>query len=140
MGIGILAYGSLIGDTGDELASQIVDREQGVQTPFRVEFARSSRSRDGAPTLLLVRDGGTQVKAVVLVLDADVSLEMGKDMLCRREINAAGDLGHRYSPSARGPNAVHVGELRQEDAFRRRASDCGYGPLPKAASPVDDEW
>lgn len=117
MAIGILAYGSLVDDPGDELASHIVDRIQGVQTPFRVEFARSSHSRDRAPTLVPVRDGGTQVKAVLPVLDADVSPEMGKDMLYRREISAAGDLGHRYDPTASGPNAVHIGELRQEDAF-----------------------
>ena len=84
--IGILAYGSLIDDPGEELAQRIIHRIEDAKTPFRVEFARSSLSREGAPTLVPVEAGGAQVKATVLVLDDAVALEDARDMLYRREV------------------------------------------------------
>jgi len=50
-GIGILAYGSLIIDPGPEIGPLIVRRITTV-TPFVVEYARLSRTRGGAPTLV----------------------------------------------------------------------------------------
>jgi hypothetical protein len=52
--IGILAFGSLIGNPGDEIAALEIaaERRHGVLTPFPVEFARSSTKRGGAPTLV----------------------------------------------------------------------------------------
>ena len=50
--IGILAYGSLIDDPGREIEPLIIRRLKGVETPFQIEFARSSSTRDGAPTLI----------------------------------------------------------------------------------------
>lgn len=44
--IGILAYGSLIEDPGKELKPLIIERIPNVKTPFSVEFARSSSSRE----------------------------------------------------------------------------------------------
>ena len=46
--IGILAYGSLIEDLGIELEPLISGRVDGVNTPFNIEFSRSSQSCDGA--------------------------------------------------------------------------------------------
>ena len=54
--IGILAYGSLISSPGDEIASATTETIKNVQTPFRVEFARTSTSRAGAPTLVPAED------------------------------------------------------------------------------------
>ncbi len=58
MKIGVLAYGSLIGDPGKELKPFIEDTVEDVTTPSRVEFARSSGTRDGGPTLIPVTTGG----------------------------------------------------------------------------------
>jgi hypothetical protein len=58
-----VAYGSLISDPGDEIRSTTIETKKGVITPFKVEFARKSRSRKGAPTLVPVEQGGAQVSA-----------------------------------------------------------------------------
>ena len=47
--IGILAYGSLIDNPGSELGPNTVAKIKDVNTPFRVEFARKSQSRNYAP-------------------------------------------------------------------------------------------
>jgi hypothetical protein len=51
--MGVLAFGSLLNDPGCELLGAEVQRIS-VRTPFPVEFARYSRSRRGAPTLVPV--------------------------------------------------------------------------------------
>lgn len=56
MSIGILAFGSIINEPGEELAAAVTRRIE-VETPVAVEFARSSRTRDGAPTLVPVNRG-----------------------------------------------------------------------------------
>ena len=58
MTIGILAFGSLLDEPGAELEAHIARRIEGIETPFAVEFARSSRTRDGAPTLVPVTGAG----------------------------------------------------------------------------------
>ncbi len=90
MTIGILAYGSLIPDPGAEIGPVTVRRIAGVETPFRIEFARSSRVRDRAPTLVPVERGGARVGGVVLVLHDSVTETAARDMLYRRERNRAG--------------------------------------------------
>ena len=107
--IGILAYGSLIDDPGEALSPLIVDVVRGVQTPFKVEFARKSRTRGDAPTLIPVRDGGDYVQAAILVVNA--SLESAKDMIWRRETRSD-DITKKYAvPDAGRPNAVRVEQL-----------------------------
>jgi hypothetical protein len=64
-----------------------------VLTPFRVEYARSSVKRGGAPTLVPVAEGGSPVSARLLMLN--VSEQEAKDRLWRREVNKVG-LGGRY--------------------------------------------
>jgi cation transport regulator ChaC len=110
--IGILAYGSLIDDPGKELEPLIRERIPNVQTPFSVEFARSSSSRDGAPTLVPVEDGGAQVQGVIIVLDPRVEVRRAEDLLWRRETkNECSD--EQYDPSANpGPNTVVVKHLQ----------------------------
>jgi len=68
----------------------------GVETPFRVEFSRTSRVRDGAPTLVPVDRGGARVTGVVLVLHDSVTETAAQDMLYRRERNRVGS-GDRYA-------------------------------------------
>lgn len=81
--IGILAYGSLINDPGKEIEPLIVDRIK-CKTPFYVEFARTSSSRGGAPTLIPF-ETGKEIDATILVLLDDVELKYAKDILWRRE-------------------------------------------------------
>jgi len=107
--IGILAFGSLINDPGVELKEVEVQRVR-VETPFPVEFARYSRSRDGAPTLVPVTQGGARVNAKILVLLPEVSLEQAEDILWRREtdrVNSAMTYPRRQSR-----NAVRVRVIR----------------------------
>jgi cation transport regulator ChaC len=85
--VGILAYGSLIKDPGCEIKAVISCKPKGVRTPFKVEFARKSSTRGDAPTLVPVKQGGASVKAVILVLEEQVSVDQAKDMLYRREIH-----------------------------------------------------
>ncbi|HRE76398.1 MAG TPA: hypothetical protein PLL09_01105 [Flavobacterium sp.] len=81
--IGILAYGSLIDNAGKEIAPIIIDRIN-CKTPFKVEFARTSSSRGGAPTLI-PHETGNHVNAVILVLKNSTDLDYAKSILWRRE-------------------------------------------------------
>lgn len=81
--IGILAYGSLIDNPGKEIEPIIIDRIN-CKTPFKVEFARTSSSRSGAPTLIPF-ETGNEVKAVILVLENSTDLSHAKSILWRRE-------------------------------------------------------
>lgn len=81
--IGILAYGSLIDNPGKEIEPIIIDRIN-CKTPFKVEFARTSSSRGGAPTLI-PHETGNEVNAVILVLENSTDLTHAKSILWRRE-------------------------------------------------------
>ena len=83
--IGVLAYGSLMSDPGDELSAVIVGVKPDVLTPFHVEFARSSVKRGGAPTLVPVTVGGRPVRANILEVNATEREAL--DIVYRREIN-----------------------------------------------------
>lgn len=83
--IGILAYGSLIGNPGKDIEPLIRERRVKVETPFCVEFAHKSRKRSDAPTVIPVENGGCRVLATILVLDAGISLEKAEDLLWRRD-------------------------------------------------------
>lgn len=92
--VGILAYGSLIDNAGPEIEAALTGRRLNVRTPFRVEFARASRKRGGAPTLVPVQQGGASVLGHILLVN--VCEEEAKDRLWRREVDKIG-LGGRYS-------------------------------------------
>jgi hypothetical protein len=104
-GIGILAYGSLIGDPGPEIGP-LIARRIPTMTPFPVEYARLSvKSRGGAPTVV-PHTAGCSVKAEVLVLTDGASLEEARSLLWRREMRKEGtDEEYRERSS---PNAVVV--------------------------------
>lgn len=108
--IGILAYGSLIEDTGKEIGPLVRERICKVSTPFSVEFARSSTSRGGAPTLVPV-EGGAFVQAVILVLDAALNVERAEDLLWRRETRNKCKSKHYKPTSNPGPNSVIIKRL-----------------------------
>ena len=84
MAVAILAFGSLADEPGDELRPVIAVRVA-VQTPFPVEFARSSRTRGGAPTLIPVTEGGARVPATLLILAEPVTVQAARLLLYRRE-------------------------------------------------------
>lgn len=109
--LGILAYGSLRYDPGEEIKAATVSRVKNVITPFKVEFARSSWCRGGAPTLVPVEGGGANVKAHILVLKRSVSEKDAIDMLWRRETHQIGS-GKAYKrPPQPGKNTVLVDRL-----------------------------
>lgn len=93
------------------MEKKIIGRIEEVETPFLVEFARSSRTRDGAPTLIPVTMGGCRVRAVILILNPEVSVESAMDLLWRRETRK-GDRTIRYQARTDpGPNHVVVEHL-----------------------------
>ena len=115
MMIGVLAYGSLITDPGPELAAITVAVTKDVMTPFAVEFARTSRSRGGAPTLVPVDVGGSPVRAVIFQVEGETS-EVA-DIVYRREIHAVGS-GKRYSePPANRADAVRIARFEDLAGF-----------------------
>jgi hypothetical protein len=83
--LGILAYGSLKDDPGPELGACIAVRIGGVESPFEVEFARRSRKRSGAPTLIPVESGGASVDSTILVLSDGVTEDDAASLLYQRE-------------------------------------------------------
>lgn len=106
--LGILAFGSLIDDPGEEIRSKIIMRIK-TATPFGVEFGRySGNTRGGAPTLVK-HEAGAPVSAEILVLDDSVSVDEGKNMLWRRETRKIGS-GERYVEGT-FKNSVLVKEL-----------------------------
>jgi len=84
--LGILAFGSLIDNAGQEISEIEVVRIE-CETPFKIEFARTSSTRGNAPTLIPVDLGGRIVKAVIIVLRDDVGIEAAKSILWRRELH-----------------------------------------------------
>ncbi len=123
MTVGILAFGSIAEEPGTELAAAVV-RRIGVQTPFAVEFARSSRTRDGAPTLVPVSEGGAHVSATVLILDDSVTQADARAILYRRETRRP----HKDAGS-------RVGWIAQLTDFGG-TSTCLYTALPVNIHPL----
>ena len=72
-----------------EFQEIIIDQIPGVMTPFGIEFAWSSRTRDGAPVLAPVGTGGTPVSGVILLREG-ISEQEVMDRLYRREIHRVG--------------------------------------------------
>lgn len=114
-GLGILAFGSLIRDPGS-LAPHIVDTRV-VTTPFAVEFARSSRSRGGAPTLVPVDGQGSPVQARVFVLGPGITPAQAQTLLWQREIHQNDPSATYTRPQNPGPNSVLVDALAPFDGL-----------------------
>jgi hypothetical protein len=88
--LGILAYGSLIEDPGPEIEAAGARIVSSLTTPFKVEFARKSRSRGGAPTLVPVAHGGAHLPAEIIVLKEHISEEEAQNLIWRRETRQIG--------------------------------------------------
>lgn len=107
--VGILAYGSLIADPREEIQNATIEIKKQVITPFKVEFARASRTRSGAPTLVPVDAGGAHVPGWIFVLD--VHEEEARNLLWRRETDAVGSGKVYKHPRKPGQNSVVVTRL-----------------------------
>jgi hypothetical protein len=66
--VAILAYGSVIDDPREEIRAATIGMLD-CTTPFNIEYARQSRTRKGAPTLVPVEEGGAQVSAKLILLN-----------------------------------------------------------------------
>lgn len=109
--VGILAYGSLLSDPGKEIAACQTGIIEDVETPFPIEFARSSDSRGGAPTLIPVDNGGAKVRGRIILVGA--STEEAMDMLYRREIHQIGSGKSYKEPKPNQTSKVRVKVLPQ---------------------------
>jgi hypothetical protein len=98
----------LIDSPGEEITAAIVDViQQGIITPFNVEFARASQTREGTPTLVPVTTRGGPVAAKILVVNAPE--EETTHMLYRRETGRVGQMDVKYKrPKNPGINSVLV--------------------------------
>lgn len=109
--IGLLAYGSLRWHPKGlrealDLAGAIV-----VETPFAIEFARTSKWRDGCPTLVPVESGGSQVAAALIPFREGISLPDAQTRVWRRELlRTSGTYDRTRHPS---PNKVYVEPIEQ---------------------------
>jgi cation transport regulator ChaC len=108
--VGILAYGSLISDPGAEITAATIRIIENVETPFCVEFARSSTSRGGSPTLVPVSRGGSKVSGQIILVNA--SVDEATDMLYRREIHKVGSGKHYKVPPEDAQDGVQVKIIR----------------------------
>lgn len=107
--VGVLAYGSLIDEPGPEISEAAIGTKQDVLTPFRIEFARKSNSRGGAPTLVPVTEGGSHVCSQIFLLDT--TEDEAANRLWRRETRKIGS-GRPYVPPIHaGQNNVVVERL-----------------------------
>ncbi len=96
MRIGILAYGSLIDDPGEEL-KRAEDSRTPALTPFGVEYARQSTSRGGAPTLVPF-EGGRKQNGVLIVLKEGIKESEATDMLYHRETGHTDHYNPKHLP------------------------------------------
>lgn len=109
--LGILAYGSLIEEPGEEIEPIIRERISSVETPFCIEFARSSSTRDGAPTVIPVESGGARVRATIFILDENTSIETAQDLLWRRETRNESTNKHYKRPASPNSNSMVIEQI-----------------------------
>src|SRR5450759_1065441 len=124
--IGILAYGSLITDPGYEIASAANLDDSGelqkvqFETSFNVEYARLSKSRNEAPTLVPVpSDIGSRVNGTIIGLRSKVTMQDAMDILYRRELDRVGDLSRGYDDGAqrKKDDAVVIDRIEDHTEF-----------------------
>jgi len=101
--LGILVYGSIMGDPGKEIKQHTL-RKIPTITPFSVEYARKSKNRSNAPVLVPVSKEGTAVAAQIIVMMPHVTEEMAKDFLYRRAINFVEETAIVYADKANHQN------------------------------------
>lgn len=104
--VGILAYGSLIDDLGPDLTPLKVGSPVKTETPFYVEFARSSKSRDGAPTLIPVETGR---RVAAMIQEVNTTPQGATNFLYWREKHLP--QGSPDRTSYRRPNPVNMNSI-----------------------------
>ncbi|MDF2189844.1 hypothetical protein [Paraflavitalea sp. CAU 1676] len=109
--IGILAYGSLIEDPGQKILNLSIRRIT-TTTPFPIEFARTSSTRDNAPTLIPVAHGKGS-RAQILVLQPDTTFEQAADILYQRETRQTRRNYRRPADEAITINTVLIDSLSE---------------------------
>jgi hypothetical protein len=105
--VGILAFGSLIDEPGNEI-SEIEIARIPCKTPFNVEFARTSSTRGNAPTLIPVENISHPVDAVIIVLSNNTDIENAKSILYRREVRENDRLKTYIHSESPGINTVII--------------------------------
>ena len=108
MSINVLIYGSLIADPGQELKPFIAGTIEKVATPFPVECARSSDTRDGAPTPITVKSGGSPIQGSILVLVSTVGLDQARTLVWRRETRNEFTAKRSVRPTKPDPNHMLI--------------------------------
>jgi hypothetical protein len=113
--IGLLAYGSL--RWHPEGLREVLNLAGAidVETPFAIEFARTSKWRDGCPTLIPVESGGSGVAAVVIPFRDGISLPDAKTQVWRRELMQSTGTYDKES-NAGSPNKVYVEPIERRIA------------------------
>jgi len=105
--LGLLAYGSLIEEPGPDIEAVKTAVIRDVTTPFNVEFARRSSSRDMAPTLVRVDEGGARVPAVIFVISCTQS--EAEQLIYERETRSKKPYKQPAKPT---PNQVWVDVIK----------------------------
>jgi hypothetical protein len=82
-------------------------RVDGVETPFNVEFARSTRSRGGAPTLVPVAEGGAHVFGAIFPFRERLLAHEAQTLVWRREVRRSNG-EHDAERNADHPDKVFV--------------------------------
>ena len=104
--IGILGFGSLIENPGNDIHELEFERVE-CETPFKVEYARISSSRDNAPTLVPVSDEskGKNVTAVIIILKDDTTIKYAETILWRRECHIKNTSKNLYTSKTKPSNS-----------------------------------
>jgi hypothetical protein len=113
--IGLLAYGSLRWRPEGLLEVLELPGAVDVETPFAIEFARTSMWRDGCPTLVPVESGGSRVAAAVIPFREGISVSDAQTRVWRRELLRTSGTYDRVS-NAGSPNKVYVEPIEQRIA------------------------
>jgi hypothetical protein len=113
--IGLLAYGSLRWSPGGLQEALDLALAVDVETPFAIEFARTSRWRDGCPTLIPVESGGSRVAAAVIPFREGISVPDAQTRVWRRELLQTTGTYDREA-NAGSPNKVYVEPIEQRIA------------------------
>lgn len=113
--IGLLAYGSLRWNPAELQEVLDVVGAIDVETPFAIEFARTSRWRDGCPTLIPVESGGSRVAAAVIPFREGISVTDAQTRVWRRELLRTTGTYDRET-NAGSPNKVYVEPIEERIA------------------------
>lgn len=124
---GILAYGALLSNPGNEIAAATV-RQVPVTTPFPVEYARADPARAGAPTLIPVPERvGVPVPARVLLIRPDIGWSLVSQMLYRWAVNRVGEVNTYYDEDPE--------QARDDDIIIKWAEELGGVPTVHYVAP-----